>query len=374
MSGPDSQYDAPPSYESAVNDNADRSNSTAESRNEGGSQVYTHTLRIAPNTRRSELVYPTEWASTHDVAARDWTTFVARLFSGASEGGSEKRMSEERVRHIEGVIAAWNRDFFQPRNVIIRWEGEARGDGASGQSSTASPANAGSSSQSHPSPHGHYQHPPPRPSQQSQPQPASSQLPSRSSLSTKQRIANKIKNAAKERDVSLSSSKIRVGDVFSLDAHTGNVKIGKLSLSDKGMNYDGRPIGPPMPPHGYAYRPPHPYGAPYGNGRGYPPPQGNYHHGPGGPSQYPGAGYGPPRHTGSWGPPIPPRPEGYGPPPHAQTWHSPAQPTYAPPSESHGYGPPPNRGSWGSYGAYQNSQSQGQSSSDYQGQTSGTTW
>lgn len=377
MSSLDTPDDPPPSYQYAVGDGATHSGSNPTTAPEstpvhpGRSQVYTHTLRIVPNTRRSELAYPTDWAPSHNVSARDWDTFVARLLSGATEARSDgKWLSDERVQHMEGVIRGWNQDFFQPRGVLIRWEGGPLGEHVSASSSAASPLNFGIQPTGHHSFHDHYQYSPSRP-----PAPtSSSQLPSRSSLSTKQRLTNKLKNAAKERNVSVTSSKIRVGDAFSLDADTGNVKIGKFSLTDRGVNYDGRPIGPQIPPHmlpqGHAHAPPHAYGSPYGSGRGYPPSQRGHFHGAGGPAQYPGS-YGPPRQTASWGSsPMPPHHGAYGP----QTRDSPAQMPYSPPQGPYSYVPPPQRGSWSSYDTHHNPPFSHGQPSGHQGQTNGTTW
>lgn len=346
------------------------------SRPSRSSQVYTHLVQIRPNTRRGELVYPAEWASSnHDVSADDWNTFVGYLLPEATGGGmDEKRLSEQRIRDIDGVVREWNQGFFEPRGVLIRWE-DGMGGGTSGSQSAGSSSRvaAGVSPSLGPRP------PQRRPSQgypsgapgpHNRPHPPA-QLPPRGSLSTKQRLAQKIKDAAKERDVAVTASKIRVGEMFSLDATSKNLRIGKFSLSEKGMDYDGRPLGPQLPPphHSHGGYPQHPHGPPYNGGRGYgarPDHQFNS------PPHYP-EGHRPPAHYETWGPSPRSAHTGGFRPQHSHTWTAQGPPSYGGSNGGYGNAPSLQHGSAASqYDGYTQAPPQGPPPR-HADQTTGTT-
>ncbi|CAG9943968.1 unnamed protein product [Clonostachys rosea f. rosea IK726] len=207
-------------------------------------QLSTFAISIKPNTRPSEIPYPSEWASIHHVSPQDWDTFVGRLIPESVPQDS-KCLSYERKRAIETVIQEWNETYFEPRGVKITFD-EYSHSQPGGQS------NSGASSSTALSPTGH---PGPSSGPQSQrpPQPFPDQLPPRPSgqpsrkyISTRQKLTNKLKQVAQENDITYSPQHFRVGQMFTVD--TKKIQIGRLNVDDRGVQYGGRPIGPQFPP------------------------------------------------------------------------------------------------------------------------------
>lgn len=258
-------------------------------------QIQNYTITVSPNTRPSDLPYP---AVGCDVRPHDWNAFVGQLVPEGSQR-DEKRLSSERKRVVESVIAEWNR-YFEGRGLRVLFD-DGLGGGptipATGSSSRL-PDNFSqaqqpqqftsfSQAQAQHQPSHQYQ-PTNQPPQQLHPRPSTSSL---------NRWTQKLKAVAAEKDVSVTGSQIRVGDVFHLDPKS--LKIGKFSLTGGGMEFGGRPIGPQSVMGRGAYRA-RPSGHVVPGGGGYVPSnggnaapvQGGYHGSPVSPLPGHGAGYG----------------------------------------------------------------------------------
>lgn len=181
------------------------------------SHIFTYPLRIRPNSLRSEYPYPQEWAPARGVNIRDWSAFISVLIPDDAVTRDAKGLSPTRRRSIETIINQWNASFFLPRGVeMCLDEGHGAPLPQRGSPFPSAPPASGSTSYT----------PPPH--------------------SSRDRWTRKLKDIASQKDISVTADSIRMGDKFSLTP--GALKIGKLALDERGINYAGRQIGPQIPP------------------------------------------------------------------------------------------------------------------------------
>ena len=99
------------------------------------SSVGEHTITFTGETTRDDVAFPlpSETYIARDVTSRDWSTFVSSLFPMHDEGrNGQLSLEKDRQRYsLEGedtparqdrilaVIAEWNEDFFNPRQIHV---------------------------------------------------------------------------------------------------------------------------------------------------------------------------------------------------------------------------------------------------------------
>ncbi|KAK7589540.1 hypothetical protein V3481_008520 [Fusarium oxysporum f. sp. vasinfectum] len=115
-----------------------------------------HSIAVKPTSVPDDIPYPENWATSYDITAQDWATFVNFLLpdhdsvrneailgeKGKSEDGSDIKSSigdgsVKSERHttdpnelrrkraeVEAIVQQWNSGFFAPRNVMVRLQPE----------------------------------------------------------------------------------------------------------------------------------------------------------------------------------------------------------------------------------------------------------
>ncbi|PNP80672.1 hypothetical protein FNYG_06271 [Fusarium nygamai] len=209
-----------------------------------------HTITVKPNSVPDDIPYPENWATSYDITAQDWATFVNFLLpdhdsvrneailgeKGKSEDGSDIKSSfggdgsVKSERHttdpnelrrkraeVEAIVQQWNSGFFAPRNVMVRLQPEEQSHMPGGWETT-------------------FDDPPVQLPPQAGPSSPRDAMPQRRPSGW----------TGSWGGFQVDNDSVRWGDRFVADSN--GLRIGNIVMDSRGIRMNGQPVGAPFGP------------------------------------------------------------------------------------------------------------------------------
>ncbi|WKT44907.1 hypothetical protein QSH57_009760 [Fusarium oxysporum f. sp. vasinfectum] len=208
-----------------------------------------HSIAVKPTSVPDDIPYPENWATSYDITAQDWATFVNFLLpdhdsvrneailgeKGKSEDGSDIKSSigdgsVKSERHttdpnelrrkraeVEAIVQQWNSGFFAPRNVMVRLQPEEQSHMPGGWETT-------------------FDDPPVQLPHQASPSSPREAMPQRRPSGW----------TGSWGGFQVDNDSVRWGDRFVADSN--GLRIGNIVMDSRGIRMNGQPVGAPFGP------------------------------------------------------------------------------------------------------------------------------